>query len=140
MAKILFVSPEALSEEYGNFLSNLAKKYKVTHVEHGIDMMSELRKEQMEIGILDEPDAPEYDLVICDAGLFFSQLPPKERAEYFTKEILPYLKGIELPVILLAEKDMSHYIREAVTRSGITQFDKPFDVDKVLEAVDSLNI
>jgi hypothetical protein len=35
---------------------------------------------------------------------------------------------------------MSHYIREAVTRSGITQFDKPFDVDKVLEAVDSLNI
>jgi hypothetical protein len=40
-------------------------------------------------------------------------------------------------VILLADKELADYIRDAVRNSRVVQFDKPFDPEKVLKEVDS---
>ena len=134
MAKILFVGPKYQESEV------LDQRHKVKYVNTWLDMGAELYKEPLDIGILEEPDPPEYDLVICDIGLFYRQLAsePEVRSRYFMKEVLPYLKNVELPVIILAEKEMADHIREAVKRSGITQIDKPFTADKLLKTLDSL--
>jgi len=134
MAKILFVGPKYEESEV------LDQRHKVKYVNTWLDMGAELYKEPLDIGILEESDPPEYDLVICDIGLFYRQLAsePEVRSRYFMKEVLPYLKNVELPVIILAEKEMADHIREAVKRSGITQIDKPFTADKLLKTLDSL--
>ncbi len=134
MAKILFVGPKYQESEV------LDQRHKVKHVSTWLDMAAELYKEPLGIGILEEPDPPEYDLVICDIGLFYRQLAsePEVRVRYFMKEVLPYLKNVELPVIILAEKEMADYIRDAVRGSGITQIDKPFTADELLKTLDSL--
>jgi len=134
MAKILFVGPKYQESEV------LDQRHKVKYVSTWLDMVAELYKESLGIGILEDPDPPEYDLVICDIGLFYRQLAsePEVRSRYFIKEVLPYLKNVELPVIILAEKEMADYIRDAVKRSGITQIDKPFTADKLLKTLDSL--
>jgi len=134
MAKILFVGPRCQESEV------LDQRHKVKYVNTWLDMGAELYKEPLDIGILEEPDPPEYDLVICDIGLFYRQLAsePEVRSRYLMKEVLPYLKNVELPVIILAEKEMADHIREAVKRSGITQIDKPFTADKLLKTLDSL--
>jgi hypothetical protein len=131
MAKILFVGPHTQESEVLD---------KVKYVSTWLDMAAELYKEPLGIGILEEPDPPEYDLVICDIGLFYRQLAsePEVRSGYFIKQVLPYLKNAELPVIILAEKEMADYIREAVMRSGIIQIDKPFTADQLLRTLDSL--
>jgi hypothetical protein len=103
-------------------------------------MVAELYREPLGIGFLEDPDPPQYDLLICDIGLFYRQLAsePEVRSRYFAKEVLPYLEDVELPVIILAEKEMADYIRDAVRGSGITQIDKPFTADEFLKIVDSL--
>jgi hypothetical protein len=134
MAKILFVGPKCEESEV------LDQRHKVRYVGSWLDMGAELYKEPLEIGILEEPDPPEYDLVVCDIGLFYRQLAsePDVRSRYFIKEVLPYLKSVELPVIILAEKEMADHIRDAVKSSGITQIDKPFSAEEFLKTVDSL--
>jgi len=134
MAKILFVGPQSQESE------TLDQRHKVRYVSTWLDMGAELYKEPLEIGILEDRDPPEYDLVICDIGLFYRQLAsePEVRSRYFMKEVLPYLKNVELPVIILAEKEMANYIRDAVKGSGITQIDKPFTAEELLKIVDSL--
>jgi CheY-like chemotaxis protein len=134
MAKILFVGPKYHESEV------LDQRHKVKYVGSWLDMGAELYKEPLEIGILEEPDPPEYDLVICDIGLFYRQLAsePEVRSRYFIKEVLPYLKNVELPVIILAEKEMADDIRDAVKSSGITQIDKPFTAEELLKTLDSL--
>jgi hypothetical protein len=134
MAKILFVGPKYHESEV------LDQRHKVKYVGSWLDMGAELYKEPLEIGILEEPDPPEYDLVICDIGLFYRQLAsePEVRSRYFVKEVLPYLKNVELPVIILAEKEMADDIRDAVKGSGITQIDKPFTAEELLKTLDSL--
>jgi CheY-like chemotaxis protein len=134
MAKILFVGPKYHESEV------LDQRHKVKYVGSWLDMGAELYKEPLEIGILEEPDPPEYDLVICDIGLFYRQLAsePEVRSRYFIKEVLPYLKNVELPVIILAEKEMADDIRDAVKGSGITQIDKPFTAEELLKTLDSL--
>jgi hypothetical protein len=134
MAKILFVGPKF--QEAGV----LDQRHKVKYVGSWLDMGAELYKEPLDIGILEEPDPPQYDLVICDIGLFYRQLvsEPEVRSRYFIKEVLPYLKNVELPVIILAEKEMADYIRDAVKSSGITQIDKPFTADHLVKTLDSL--
>ncbi len=134
MAKILFVGPTYHESEV------LDQRHKVKYVGSWLDMGAELYKEPLEIGILEEPDPPEYDLVICDIGLFYRQLAsePEVRSRYFIKEVLPYLKNVELPVIILAEKEMADNIRDAVKSSGITQIDKPFTAEELLKTLDSL--
>lgn len=134
MAKILFVGPRYQESEV------LDQRHKVRYVSTWLDMAAELYKEPLGIGILEEPDPPEYDLVICDIGLFYRQLAsePEVRSRYFIKEVLPYLENIELPVVILAEKEMADYIRDAAKRSGITQIDKPFNANELLKTVDSL--
>jgi len=134
MAKILFVGPKYQESEV------LDQRHKVKYVSTWLDMVAELYKEPLGIGILEDPDPPQYDLLVCDIGLFYRQLAsePEVRSRYFTKEVLPYLKNVELPVIILAEKEMADYIREAVMGSGIIQIDKPFTADKLLKTLDSL--
>jgi len=134
MAKILFVGPKYQESEV------LDQRHKVKYVNTWLDMGAELYKEPLGIGILEEPDPPEYDLVICDIGLFYRQLAsePEVRSRYFIKEVLPYLKNVELPVIILAEKEMAEYIRDAVTGSGIIQIDKPFSAEEFLKKLNSL--
>ena len=134
MAKILFVGPQSQESE------TLDQRHKVRYVSTWLDMGAELYKEPLGIGILEDPDPPEYDLVICDIGLFYRQLAsePEVRSRYFIKEVLPYLKNVELPVIILAEKEMADYIREAVKGSGITQIDKPFSAEEFLKKLNSL--
>jgi len=134
MAKILFVGPKYQESEV------LDERHEVKYVGSWLDMGAELYKEPLGIGILGDPDPPEYDLVICDIGLFYRQLAsePEVRSRYFIKEVLPYLKNVELPVIILAEKEMADYIRDAVKGSGITQIDKPFTAEEFLKIVDSL--
>jgi hypothetical protein len=134
MAKILFVGPKYQESEV------LDQRHKVKYVSTWLDMAAELYKEPLGIGFLEEPDPPEYDLVICDMGLFYRQLAsePEVRSRYFIKEVLPYLENVELHVIILAEKEMANYIRDVVKGSGITQIDKPFTVEEFLKIVDSL--
>jgi len=134
MAKILFVGPKYQESEV------LDQRHKVKYVSTWLDMVAELYKEPLGIGILEDPDPPQYDLLVCDIGLFYRQLAsePEVRSRYFTKEVLPYLKNVELPVIILAEKEMADYIREAVMGSGIIQIDKPFTADELLKTLDSL--
>jgi len=134
MARILFVGPKYQESEV------LDQRHKVKYVSSWLDMGAELYKEPLEIGILEEPDPPEYDFVICDIGLFYRQLAsePEVRSRYFIKEVLPYLKNVELPVIILAEKEMADYIRNAVRDSGITEIDKPFTADELLKTLNSL--
>jgi hypothetical protein len=134
MAKILFVGPKYQESEV------LDQRHKVKYVSTWLDMAAELYKEPLGIGFLEEPDPPEYDLVICDMGLFYRQLAsePEVRSRYFIKEVLPYLENVELHVIILAEKEMANYIRDVVKGSGITQIDKPFTADKLLKTLDSL--
>jgi hypothetical protein len=134
MAKILFVGSKCQESEV------LDERHNVKYVSSWLDMVAELYKEPLEIGILEDPDPPEYDLVICDIGLFYRQLAsePEVRSRYFIKEVLPYLKNVELPLIILAEKEMADYIRDAVRGSGITQIDKPFTAEEFLKIVDSL--
>jgi len=134
MARILFVGPKYQESEV------LDQRHKVKYVSSWLDMGAELYKEPLEIGILEEPDPPEYDFVICDIGLFYRQLAsePEVRSRYFIKEVLPYLKNVELPVIILAEKEMADYIRNAVRDSGITEIDKPFTADELLKKLNSL--
>ena len=134
MAKILFAGPKYEVSEV------LGQRHKVKYVSSWLDMGAELYKEPLGIGILEEPDPPQYDLLICDIGLFYRQLAsePEVRSRYFIKEVLPYLENVELPVIILAEKEMANYIRDAVKRSGITQIDKPFTADEFLKTLDSL--
>jgi hypothetical protein len=134
MAKILFVGPKYQESEV------LDQRHKVKYVSSWLDMVAELYKEPLGIGILEDPDPPEYDLVICDIGLFYRQLAsePEVRSRYFTKEVLPYLENVELPVIILAENEIANYIRDAVKGSGITQIDKPFSAEELLKIVDSL--
>jgi hypothetical protein len=143
MAKILFLEDrqKVRDEEYGTLPQRLGQNYKVTYVSSLVEMLGELEREQMEIGILDEPDLPEYDLLIFDTGAIHKTLEePQERAQAFTIKILPYIRDLQIPVILLAEKETADYMRDAARGSGITQFDKPFDIDKVLQAVVSLTI
>ncbi|MGQ9645981.1 MAG: hypothetical protein ACUVWO_05505 [Thermodesulfobacteriota bacterium] len=134
MAKILFVgrSDQALGV--------LDQRHTVKYVSSWLDMVAELYKEPLGIGILEEPDPPECDGVVCDIGLFYRQLAsePEIRSRYFIKEVLPHLKNVGLPVIILAEKEMADYIREAVRGSGITQIDKPFTAEELLETRNSL--
>jgi len=134
MAKILFVGPKYQESEF------LDQRHNVKYVSTWLDMVAELYKEPLGIGILEDPDPPEYDLVICDIGLFYRQLAsePEVRSRYFIKEVLPYLKNVELPVIILAEKEMAEYIRDAVTGSGIIQIDKPFSAEEFLKKLNSL--
>ena len=134
MAKILFVGPRSQESEV------LDQRHNVKHVGSWLDMGAELYREPLGIGILEEPDPPEYDLVICDIGLFYRQLAsePEVRSRYFIKEVLPYLRNVELPVVILAEKEMADDIRDAVKSSGITQIDKPFTADHLLKTLDSL--
>jgi hypothetical protein len=134
VAKILFVGPKHQESEV------LDQRHKVRYVGSWLDMGAELYKEPLDIGILEEPDPPEYDLVICDIGLFYRQLAsePEVRSRYFIKEVLPYLRNVDLPVIILAEKEMADHIRDAVKSSGITQIDKPFTADQLFKIVDSL--
>ena len=134
MAKILFVGPRSQESEV------LDQRHKVKYVGSWLDMGAELYREPLGIGILEEPDPPEYDLVICDIGLFYRQLAsePEVRSRYFIKEVLPYLRNVELPVVILAEKEMADDIRDAVKSSGITQIDKPFTADQLLKTLDSL--
>jgi hypothetical protein len=134
MAKILFAGPTCEVSEV------LGQRHQVKYVRSWLDMGAELYKEPLGIGILEEPDPPQYDLLICDIGLFYRQLAsePEVRSRYFIKEVLPYLENVELPVIILAEKEMANYIRDAVKRSGITQIDKPFTADEFLKTLDSL--
>jgi hypothetical protein len=134
MAKILFVGPKYQEAEV------LDQRHEVRYVGSWLDMGAELYKEPLDIGILEEPDPPEYDLVICDIGLFYRQLAsePEVRSRYFIKEVLPYLRNVDLPVIILAEKEMADHIRGAVKSSGITQIDKPFTADQLFKIVDSL--
>jgi len=134
MAKILFVGPKYQESEV------LDQRHKVKYVSTWLDMVAELYKEPLGIGILEDPDPPQYDLLTCDIGLFYRQLAsePEVRSRYFIKEVLPYLKNVELPVIILAEKEMADYIREAVMGSGIIQIDKPFSADEFLKTLDSL--
>jgi hypothetical protein len=134
MAKILFVGPKYQESEV------LDQRHKVKYVSTWLDMVAELYKEPLGIGILEDPDPPQYDLLICDTGLFYRQLAsePEVRSRYFIKEVLPYLKNVELPVIILAGKEMANYIRDAVKGSGITQIDKPFTADELLKIEDSL--
>lgn len=134
MAKILFVGPTYEESEV------LVQRHKVKYVSSWLDMVAELYKEPLGIGILEDPDPPQYDLLICDIGLFYRQLAsePEVRSRYLIKQVLPYLKNVELPVIILAEEEMADYIREAVMGSGIIQIDKPFTADEFLKIVDSL--
>jgi len=134
MAKILFVGPTYEESEV------LDQRHKVKYVSSWLDMVAELYKEPLGIGILEDPDPPQYDLLICDIGLFYRQLAsePEVRSRYLIKQVLPYLKNVELPVIILAEEEMADYIREAVMGSGIIQIDKPFTADEFLKIVDSL--
>jgi len=134
MAKILFVGPENQESEV------LDQRHKVKYVGSWLDMVAELYKEPLGIGILEDPDPPQYDFLICDIGLFYRQLAsePEVRSRYLIKQVLPYLKNVELPVIILAEEEMADYIREAVMGSGIIQIDKPFTADEFLKIVDSL--
>lgn len=134
MARILFVGPKYQESEI------LDQRHKVKYVGSWLDMGAELYKEPLEIGILEEPDPPEYDLVVCDIGLFYRQLAsePEVRSRYFIKEVLPYLRDVALPVIILAEKEMANHIRDVVKGSGITQIDKPFTADEFLKTIDSL--
>ena len=134
MAKILFVGPKYQESEV------LDERHNVKYVGSWLDMVAELYKEPLGIGILEDPDPPEYDLVICDIGLFYRQLAsePEVRSRYFIKEVLPYLKNVELPVIILVEKEMADHIRDTAKGSGIIQIDKPFTADKLLKTLDSL--
>lgn len=134
MARILFVGPKYHESEV------LDQRHKVKYVRTWLDMAAELYKEPLGIGILEEPDPPQYDLLICDIGLFYRQLAsePEIRSRYFIKEVLPYLENVELAVIILAEKEMADDIRDAVRASGITQIDKPFTTDELLKTLDSL--
>jgi hypothetical protein len=134
MAKILFVGSTYEESEV------LVQRHKVKYVSSWLDMVAELYKEPLGIGILEDPDPPQYDLLICDIGLFYRQLAsePEVRSRYLIKQVLPYLKNVELPVIILAEEEMADYIREAVMGSGIIQIDKPFTADEFLKIVDSL--
>jgi len=103
MAKILFAGPRHEVPEA------LGQRHKVKYVSSWLDMGAELYKEPLGIGILEEPDPPQYDLLICDIGLFYRQLAsePEVRSRYFIKEVLPYLENVEFPVRILAEKEMA---------------------------------
>lgn len=134
MARILFAGPRY--PESGV----LDQWHKVKYVSTWLDMDAELYKEPLGIGFLEEPDPPEHDLIICDTGLFYKQLAsePEARSRYFIREVLPYLKSVALPVILLAEKEMGDHIRDVVKASGMTQVDKPFTAEELLKTLDSL--
>jgi len=143
MPKVLFLEDrqKVRGQEYGTLPTRLNQKYKITFVNSLSDMLAELNREQMQIGILEEPDAPEYDLLICDTGALYKMLEsePQERAQQFKDKVLPYfIRDLPIPVILLADKELADYIRGAVRSSRVVQFDKPFDPEKVLEEVDSL--
>ena len=134
MAKILFVGPKFQESDV------LDRRHKVKYVSGWLDMASELYKEPLDIGIFEEADPPQYDLLICDIGIFYRQLAsePDMRSKYFIKEVLPYLKNVELPVIILADKEMADFVREAAIGAGIIQVDKPCTADHLLKTMDSL--
>jgi hypothetical protein len=143
MSKVLFLEDKqkVRGQEYGTLPAKLGQKYGITFVSSLTDMLGELNKEQMQIGILEEPDPPEYDLLTCDTGALYKMLEsePQGRAQWFKDKVLPYFIGdLPIPVILLADKELADYIRDAVRNSRVVQFDKPFDPEKVLEEADSL--
>jgi hypothetical protein len=143
MSKVLFLEDrqKVRGQEYGTLPARLGQEYGITFVNSLADMLGELNREQMQIGILEEPDAPEYDLLICDTGALYKMLEsePRERAQQLKDKVLPYFIGdLPIPVILLVDKELADYIRGAVRDSRVVQFDKPFDPEKVLKEVDSL--
>ena len=141
MANILFGGPQEKEREYASnihddLIERLSKEHKVDYITRGDQMLGALsihtiNRSRIEVGL----EGAVYDLVIYDSGLFFDQAEPDRRAELFVEMVINYLKLAQAPVIILADPEIANRIREPTQKAGFTAVDQPYNIDKVVEAV-----
>lgn len=141
MASILFGGPQWNGEHnpvHDDLIAKLMEEHKVLSTVSGKEMIAELSFMRLAKDFKEAINARDYDLIIYDTGLFYDQAPLGKRADAFTTHVSGYLRYPELPVIVLAEEEMSDLILPETKAAGFTQINQPYEIDDVIEKINYL--
>ncbi len=125
MANILFGAPEEDSRYdpvHKDLLEILDEDHEVLYTGNGKEMLTELSFMRLSQQLKHAIGAREYDLIIYDTTLFYGDAPPQRRIELFESHVVGYLKNPQLPVIILADKEIDQQIKPISEKNGFLQF------------------
>lgn len=147
MARILFGGPQEKemrlrSLEHDDLIKRLRKVHEVNYLARADSMFNELK--MISPGLNDsraekeiEPVKP-YDLIIYDTQLFYINAKPQERARIFKNRVIDLLKFPKIPVIILTDEQIAREVADSVPQEDFRQINKPYQTEKVLEAVNDI--
>ena len=137
MANILFGGPQEKergkpSPIHYDLVARLKQEgHEVDYVVRGDEMMGGLTATKNPMNPI------KYDLVLYDTKLFYDQYKLRERIDVFKNKVIYWLNCAKAPVIVLADEEIAEEIRESVKNAGFKQINKPYNIDDVINAVDS---
>ena len=145
MANILFGSPqeesrgEALNSNYKHFdlIARLEEEgHEINYVCRENIMLGELNALALSKK-LKYAKANNYALILYDTSLFYNQSSLHLRTSMFNNRISKSLKETGLPVIVLADAQISEQIMERSREAGFKQINQPYNLDEVLREVNT---
>lgn len=130
MARILYGAPESEREEDNNLVSRLRKNHKVEYLNDFLGFAFELSRCRDSILL-----PRQYDLILYDTLLYGENWLPETRAENFQYTITPFFAKKDIPIIILADKEIKEKIVDWISRHHFHYVAQPYSLEEVVKKV-----